>query len=262
MSAGRLKLITVRTPGISRPRPARSVATRKSTSPSRKASSASPRCCCVRLPWSSATRREKRPKRRRTRCACFLDEVKTMARSLTVRVTRESNTASRSCSLPALMRTNSCASFSATLKTGSTLTCIGLLSDAPASSETPSEMVAEKSSVCRDAGQLLTTSSTSSLKPSSRRRSASSSTKISTSSSPMEAELRRRSMSLPGVATTTSGLERSSTSCTDDESPPTIRLNRTSECLASRSPIVTHCAASSRVGARTSTRVAAMRRGR
>ena len=103
---------------------------------------------------------------------------------------------------------------------------------------------------------------TSSRKPKSRRRSASSSTRISTASSETVGALRSRSISRPGVATTTSGDERSSASCTDEARPPTTRQNRTSVKRPSARPIESHWAASSRVGARTSTRVAGTRRGR
>lgn len=59
-----------------------------------------------------------------------------------------------------------------------------------------------------------------------------------------------------------SGRVRTSASCILRESPPTTRQRRTSVNRHSCLPISSHCAASSRVGASTSTRVAAMRRAR
>lgn len=93
-------------------------------------------------------------------------------------------------------------------------------------------------------------------------RSASSRMRISSSSMLTEGELRNRSIRRPGVATTTSGRERRSASCDLSDSPPTISAKRTSVNFASCRPISSHCAASSRVGVSTSTRVAAMRRWR
>eukprot|EP00964_Phaeocystis_antarctica_P114388 scaffold78365_cov63-Phaeocystis_antarctica.AAC.1 len=77
----------------------------------------------------------------------------------------------------------------------------------------------------------------------------------------MPRELRRRSMRRPGVASTMSGLVRISASCSLTLRPPTTRQSRMSLKRASCLPIASHCAASSRVGSSTSTRVAAMRRG-
>ena len=53
-----------------------------------------------------------------------------MARLVKVREASESSIASRSCSLCARSRTNSCCSVAATSKIGSTLIWIGLISEA------------------------------------------------------------------------------------------------------------------------------------
>ena len=73
----------------------------------------------------------------------------------------------------------------------------------------------------------------------------------------------------PGVSPGDSGalviverhLVRISASCSLTLRPPTTRQSRMSLKRASCLPIASHCAASSRVGSSTSTRVAAMRRG-
>ena len=74
--------------------------------------------------------------------------------------------------------------------------------------------------------------------------------------------MRSRSMRRPGVATTMSGRERRSASCPFSDNPPTISEKRTSVKRPRWRPISSHWAASSRVGQRTRTRVAVMRRGR
>mmetsp|Transcript_10671 Transcript_10671/g.31232 ORF Transcript_10671/g.31232 Transcript_10671/m.31232 type:complete len:200 (+) Transcript_10671:188-787(+) len=198
--------MTVSTPRMSSPRPARSVAMRKSASPSRKVSRACSRCSCVRLPCSSAARSCESPKRRRSRCAFAFDETKTMAREVKVRLASERRSASRSCSLPGLMRTNSCASRSATPYSASTLTCSGSRSDAFASSATSAEMVAEKRRVWRRRGSEERMCWRSSAKPSSSSRSASSiTTKRSFATAGATFDERRWSAKRPGVATTMCG---------------------------------------------------------
>mmetsp|Transcript_161 Transcript_161/g.333 ORF Transcript_161/g.333 Transcript_161/m.333 type:complete len:254 (-) Transcript_161:739-1500(-) len=124
-------------------------------------------------------------------------------------------------------------------------------------------MVAEKRSVWRVRdGQQCSSSLSSSRKPMSSRRSASSSTSTSTSSSDTLISLRTRSSTRPGVPTTMVGLRRKATACSRRLRPPTAsRLSIDGgQYLRSLESMPSICAASSRVGVSTSTRVAGTRR--
>mmetsp|Transcript_26821 Transcript_26821/g.66083 ORF Transcript_26821/g.66083 Transcript_26821/m.66083 type:complete len:236 (+) Transcript_26821:699-1406(+) len=104
---GTSKFMTTSMPLISRPRPARSVAMRKSTDPALNFSSASRRWACVRFPCSSSTLSPSSPKMTRSLCARFFSRQKTIVRVLNERVQRHSRMASRCDSCSLRMRMNS-----------------------------------------------------------------------------------------------------------------------------------------------------------
>lgn len=139
---------------------------------------------------------------------------------LNVRLHNATNNAERSDSFPARTRTNSWTKPRAVLRLGSINRRTGLFKDILTSSSTESVMVAENSIVCRDGGHDLMISVSSSANPSESIRSASSSTRMSRASSVKEGELRRWSMSRPGVAMTTSGRVRRAASCDLTDNPP------------------------------------------
>mmetsp|Transcript_39652 Transcript_39652/g.68419 ORF Transcript_39652/g.68419 Transcript_39652/m.68419 type:complete len:251 (+) Transcript_39652:1230-1982(+) len=250
---------------MSRPRAATSVHRRMSASPFLNFSRASSRWAWVRFPCISTAFSPRSPRTMANLCTCVLVSKNTMTSLRKVRASSAAMMASRLSSWDFLMRMNSCTRRPATWRESSTLTRTGLCRLRDTSCSTCMPIVAEKSRVWRRGarGQARMISSTSSWKPSSISRSTSSRTRISTSSRWNPRLLVRWSTSRPGVATTTSGRPRSSASCAlRFLDPPTTSAHSVSVCWPSVCSMLKPCAASSRVGATTSTRVARTWRGR
>lgn len=143
-----------------------------------------------------------------------------ITRCLNVLLHKDTSNAVRSVSLSVRTRTNSWVRPRAVVRFGSTKRRTGLFKDIFTSSSTESVIVAENNIVWRDTGHDLMISANSSANPSESIRSASSRTRTSSASSVKEGELRKWSISRPGVAITTSGRVLKFASCDLRESPP------------------------------------------
>mmetsp|Transcript_3506 Transcript_3506/g.9396 ORF Transcript_3506/g.9396 Transcript_3506/m.9396 type:complete len:301 (-) Transcript_3506:1884-2786(-) len=255
--------MTTCTPLISRPRAATSVASRKDASFVRNISSDSKRAAWVMSPCSSAaTGRPSRPNKILRRCARCLVRKKMMEGApRKERAHMASSTASLCAAAAPLSLTTSWRSSFGTAAAASAAKRTGCLRESAISALTSSLKVALKSMVCRFLGAMRKISVTSSLNPISSSLSASSSTSTARSSSPTLCVLWRWSMRRPGVATTISGLRRSTLACTWELRPPTTKAALMSVCWAKVVIMECTCTASSRVGVSTNTYVAAICRG-
>src|SRR6476660_9926114 len=187
-------------PSTSMPRAAISVATSVRTCPARKAASTRSRWFCDLLPWIASDARPALASARTTLSAPRLVRVKTSTRSTDF----SRNTSASRPGLPARSTwMTRCAIRSTVVAAGVTATRTGSRSIWLARSAISRGIVAEKNSVWRLLGSLVTILRMSWMKPMSSMRSASSSTKTSTRSS-WTARLCMRSRSRPGVATRTS----------------------------------------------------------
>ncbi len=238
------------TPGTSMPRATMSVATKTRTWPLRKAFSARWRAFCALLPWIASAAMPSLPRFCTTRSAPCLVRAKTITRRTSGAVT---SAASRARLAAVSTTSRRCSTRSTVVACGATSTRTGSLRKPWARLATSAGMVAENSADCRRGCSAATIFRTGWMKPMSSMRSASSSTTQRVWSSRIERSS-IRSVSRPGVATTTSTPRAIARTWALRDMPPRI------SSVVSRAPpaklrnAVSICTASSRVGARTSAR--------
>mmetsp|Transcript_28034 Transcript_28034/g.95563 ORF Transcript_28034/g.95563 Transcript_28034/m.95563 type:complete len:302 (+) Transcript_28034:105-1010(+) len=240
------------------PRAATSVATSTGALPARKAPSAASRCDCVRSPCmlSALHPPGALPSSLATHAAVRFFCTNTSARSDAAG--RPPSASTRSSSLRLLSfgaRTNRCVIAATVLPTRPTPTHVYRRRNSAASLWIASGNVALNSSVCLLAlgGMSLccTMRRTCGSNPMSSMRSASSRTRNLVPAR-LTRPLSTKSTSLPGVATSTSHPDASSLSCGLASAPPYTTEERTGPPKVSLRASRWICAASSRVGARTS----------
>ena len=238
------------TPGTSMPRATMSVATSTRTWPLRKALSARCRAFCALLPWMTSAATPSLTRLAATRSAPRLVRAKTM-----VRPTPGAETSAARRARLAAVSTSSTrwSTRSTVVACGATSTRTGSLRKPWARPATSAGMVAEKSADCRRGCRLATIFRTGWMKPMSSIRSASSSTTKRVWSSMIERSS-IRSVSRPGVATTTSTPRARARTWALRDIPPRTRRVESRAPPAIARKLASIWTASSRVGARTSAR--------